>query len=298
MRIPLITGRHSLARKAILCFCMISGSTLFAGGPISPDRYEFPSEWVLLDDRPVLWSGPGSVTARGQLRARAGANLTAESSAPGDRFAHFWIRVRHGDQSGWLPEALAAPRAPSVGSDAVETLGREPVDRFFGLPPDYAPDDLVPIDFGYEPHRTYLLRQEAARACEAMIRRAQMEGLEIKVVSAYRAYDTQRRVYVNKLKRSDWKQRTVAKPGHSEHQLGTTVDFAGSDRATLLMESFGDTPEGKWLRENAPEFGFALSYTEHNQHRTGYAPEPWHYRYYGPELAPLRHAEALGVTAP
>jgi LAS superfamily LD-carboxypeptidase LdcB len=265
---------------------------------ISPSRYTFPSEWLLLDANPTLWSEPGHGSPSGRLNAPAGDTLVGEAGAVGDGRSFFWIRIRHGEQRGWLPEALLAPRPRPVHPETMEEIGREPVDRFRGIAPAYAPHDLVTINYGYESDRTYLLRREAARACEAMIRSARADGLNIRIVSAYRAYDVQRRIYLNKLKRSGWRQKTVAKPGHSEHQLGTTVDFTGADDSALLRESFQDTPEGRWLREHAPGFGFALSYTSLNQARTGYAPEPWHYRYYGPELAPHRHAAALGGASP
>ncbi len=76
-------------------------------------------------------------------------------------------------------------------------------------------------------------------------------------------------------------QNKVAKPGHSEHQLGTTVDLCGLDPKTVLNPNFNLTKEGRWLRENASRFGFYQSYTKENQHLTGYIPEPWHYRFLG-----------------
>jgi D-alanyl-D-alanine carboxypeptidase len=84
----------------------------------------------------------------------------------------------------------------------------------------------------------------------------------------------------------------VAKPGHSEHQLGTAVDVAGADDETVLKTEFGDTPAGKWLTAHAPAFGFAISYTAANRATTGYIPEPWHYRYVG-SAARARHEAAL-----
>jgi LAS superfamily LD-carboxypeptidase LdcB len=69
-------------------------------------------------------------------------------------------------------------------------------------------------------------------------------------------------------------------PGYSEHQLGTTVNLCGLDLKTVLNPDFDRTREGRWLRKNAPRFGFYQSYTRENQHLTGYVPEPWHYRFY------------------
>ncbi len=255
---------------------------------------EFPSAWVLLEERPLLWAHPGGARSTLRLDLESLERVEVFGSAPGDKDAERWLAVQTETQSGWLPDALLAPPPTTVAADALGKIGQEPVDRFRGIAPEYKPVDLIEIPFGYERDRKYKLRREAAEACESLIRSARREGISLSVVSAYRSYETQHRIYLNKLERSGWKQKTVAKPGHSEHQLGTTVDFAGADETTLLKESFGETPEGRWLRENAPRFGFALSYTTANRERTGYAPEPWHYRYYGLELAPGLHAEALG----
>lgn len=66
----------------------------------------------------------------------------------------------------------------------------------------------------------------------------------------------------------------AARPGNSEHQLGTAVDFRLPTSAA-----------GRWLAEHAPSHGFALSYPDGKQRVTGYRPEPWHVRFVGLELA-------------
>lgn len=254
-----------------------------------------PGLWVLLEDRPELWSAPEGEPTGVRLEVTALQRVHATDFASGGERALGWIRVEATSQAGWLPDALLAPPpAADIDSGHLERIGSEVVDRYHGLPPEYAPSDLIEVAFGYETDRTYLLRREAGLALERMIRSARREGLDIQVVSAYRSYETQRKVYLGKLERSGWKQQTVAKPGHSEHQLGTTVDLTGSNESTLLEQSFGETREGRWLRSHAPTFGFAVSYTEWNRERTGYSPEPWHYRYYGSELAEEAHLSALG----
>jgi D-alanyl-D-alanine carboxypeptidase len=95
--------------------------------------------------------------------------------------------------------------------------------------------------------------------------------------------------------RSGKNQNKVAKPGHSEHQLGTTVDLCGLDPKTVLSVNFDQTKEGLWLKENARKFGFHQSYTRRNQHLTGYIPEPWHYRFLGKIGRHLRSETSLVV---
>jgi D-alanyl-D-alanine carboxypeptidase len=44
---------------------------------------------------------------------------------------------------------------------------------------------------------------------------------------------------------------------------------------------FEKTAEGEWLAGHAAAYGFTLSYPAWAVEETGYASEPWHYRYVG-----------------
>ena len=70
--------------------------------------------------------------------------------------------------------------------------------------------------------------------------------------------------------------------GHSnlsQHYAGLAFDVGN------ISESFGDTPSGKWLSENAHLYGFIIRYPKGKQSITGYIYEPWHIRYLGTEVA-------------
>ena len=86
---------------------------------------------------------------------------------------------------------------------------------------------------------------------------------------------------------------TSARPGHSEHQLGTTADLTSANVGFQLSEGFGDTPEGAWVRENSWKYGFIISYPAGTEGITGYAYEPWHIRYVGEATAADVHASGL-----
>ena len=179
---------------------------------------------------------------------------------------------------------MSAPKA--------DQIGLELVDRTHALPSNYAPQDLVAVTPGLEPKRTYELRLVAAEAWGRMHAAAREAGVELRIISAFRSFEYQRGVYDDAVRRMGADQHAVAKPGHSEHQLGTALDIAGADNETVLKTEFGDTLAGKWLVAHAPEFGFAISYTAANRATTGYIPEPWHYRYVG-ATARARHDAAL-----
>jgi zinc D-Ala-D-Ala carboxypeptidase len=75
-----------------------------------------------------------------------------------------------------------------------------------------------------------------------------------------------------------------ASPGHSQHQLGTAVDFTNSVAAYQVQPIFGQTSTAWWLQNHASQYGFVLSYPP-GKDETGYEFEPWHYRYIGVENA-------------
>jgi D-alanyl-D-alanine carboxypeptidase len=85
--------------------------------------------------------------------------------------------------------------------------------------------------------------------------------------------------------------RFRARPGYSQHQLGTTLDLTSPEVDYGLGQRFGETQAGRWVRGRAWEFGFVLPYTASGEARTGYAPEPWHVRWVGRELAAAMQAD-------
>ena len=52
-----------------------------------------------------------------------------------------------------------------------------------------------------------------------------------------------------------------------------------------MTEAFGETEEGKWVKDNAHRFGFIIRYPQERVSETGYQYEPWHLRYVGIESA-------------
>jgi D-alanyl-D-alanine carboxypeptidase len=159
------------------------------------------------------------------------------------------------------------------------------VDKQRGLPRDDAPRDLVRIDAAWVvpgmPEQA--LRQEAASAIVRLLDAAQREGHVIRIRSTYRSYEEQQRTFqfwIDELGEAQ-ARRESAPAGHSEHQLGTTVDLASAAVNWELITPFGATSEGKWLAANAHRFGFALSYPQDAEDVTGYIWEPWHLRYLG-----------------
>ncbi len=162
-------------------------------------------------------------------------------------------------------------------------IGSEKVDRWWGLPLDYEPSDLVyiPVKYALRGREDYQLRREVAEALAVMLDAAREDGIDIRVTSAYRSGPRQRTIYLRNISRNGPGQRASAPPGHSEHQLGTTVDLTDPEGRHSFSQAFDKTPQGKWLEKNANRFGFRRSYYPDNVEETGYISEPWHWRYHG-----------------
>lgn len=188
------------------------------------------------------------------------------------------------------PTGTFAPAPPTPASTCAPAELLRLVNKEAALPAEYTPDDLTPlqrIDSSPQIVIALSLRREAEAALHRMLEQARTANVFILVQSAYRSYDDQSRVYQAEVTNYGQAQadRESARQGHSEHQLGLAVDFTAKSLAYDLNDSFAVTTEGKWLRQNAVQFGFVLSYPQGKEAETGYMYEPWHYRYLGPAAA-------------
>jgi len=149
------------------------------------------------------------------------------------------------------------------------------------LKSDYVPSNLKLIPSYMNPSYDMQLREEALEHLKELWDEADRDGVSLSIRSAYRSYATQKRIFKDYASQhgEEAANRFSARPGQSEHQLGTTVDFGGT--AVDFSDQFGQTKQSRWLADNAHKYGFALSYPEGKEHITGYIYEPWHYRYIG-----------------
>jgi D-alanyl-D-alanine carboxypeptidase len=128
------------------------------------------------------------------------------------------------------------------------------------------------------------LRSEAARALLAMQRAAAADGVDLRVLSAFRSLELQKHLFfevkADRNQDARTRARVSAPPGFSEHSTGYAVDLGdGRLPATNLSGSFEQTPAFGWLRANANRFHFTLSFPRANRQGVNY--EPWHWRYEG-----------------
>ena len=181
------------------------------------------------------------------------------------------------------------------------------LDTKLQLSSEYQPWDLVSV------RRAGIagsgrVRAKMIRDLKALALAARKAGKPLAVRSAWRSYDYQRSLfdsYVRRYGRVKAMQFS-ARPGHSEHQLGTTLDFTVGPGVPLSTK-FGDSPAGKWLARNGWKYGFIMSYPKGKKSASCYQYEPWHWRYFGRKLArrihesgqvPRRYLYANFETAP
>ena len=176
---------------------------------------------------------------------------------------------------------LAAPPA----SDVVLTV----LDRSYGLPASHVPDDLVPAaEAGLTGSSgTKLVRSVLIDDLAAMRAAWEAAGMVVIVDSAYRSYADQAATFDSWVARIGHDAAVIrsARPGHSEHQLGTAIDVSSPGWSGRFGDWAREAPEGAWMAEHAWEYGFVMSYPPGAQERTCFGYEPWHYRWIGREAA-------------
>lgn len=186
---------------------------------------------------------------------------------------------------------LAAPNA----ADPIFTI----LDRSYGLDASYAPDDLVAASTaGFTgSSATKLVRSALVDDLANLLAASRAAGLEIGIESAYRSYASQAAtldIWTARLGPAAALLRT-ARPGHSEHQLGTAVDFTSPGWSGRVGDWAAESVEGGWMADHAWEHGFVMSYPPESQPATCFAYEPWHYRWIGREAAAAQHASGLDL---
>ncbi|MBT8354734.1 MAG: M15 family metallopeptidase [Desulfofustis sp.] len=133
----------------------------------------------------------------------------------------------------------------------------------------------IPTQYTHEGSEIYILAEAHPPLLE-MLEQAHLDGIELKVESAYRSIHYQTRIFIRMLKQGRSFEdivRYVAPPGYSQHMLGTAMDFYPSNW------EFAETKLYRWLQENGAKFGFEETYSKNNRYRMPW--EAWHWNYIG-----------------
>jgi zinc D-Ala-D-Ala carboxypeptidase len=160
-------------------------------------------------------------------------------------------------------------------------------DKQHFLGEDYKPEDIVKLTDYPDlvlSRDNLSLREILIPDLQKMVNDARKEGLTLLISSTYRSYTYQDKLFKWNVEKNglETAERESARPGTSQHQLGTVIDFGS------ITDEYAFTPPGLWLLENAWEYGFSLSYPDGYENLTGYRYENWHYRFITPEVAKLQ----------
>ncbi len=156
------------------------------------------------------------------------------------------------------------------------------IDKKHKVSSDYVPKDLISLNDNnlWNVNKNSLsLRPEAYKGLEEMAKAALNDGIKLLVSSTYRSYQYQENLFNRYVKQDglELAERYSARPGTSQHQLGTAVDFGS------ITDDWGDTKMGQWVYQNASKYGWSLSFPKGYEDVTGYMWECWHFRYIGKE---------------
>lgn len=168
---------------------------------------------------------------------------------------------------------------------AIDTL----VNKVYKLPDGFEPNNLLVIDS----FRSQTMQEPAALAFQSMKEACKSQGFEILAYSGFRSYDYQNMIYNNSVnvKGQAHADAYIARPGHSEHGLGMSVDVSinGGD-----YNECHKSPYYSKFYNTLADYGFIVRYPEGKEDLTGYSYESWHIRYVGVEIA--KELETSGLT--
>ena len=212
-----------------------------------------------------------------RVEGQVKGQMTSEIEKLQRVFASLSQRTRDGIVNGDAQEFLAdLQQVLASDTDDLLTL----VDKKHYLASDFVPVDIValkPNDFYLLNRNDLSLRQPVEQALRKMALAAKNEGINLVVSSTYRSYDYQKNLYERNVRQlgKAVADRESAPPGASQHQLGVAVDFGS------ITDEFAQTKQGRWLAENAGDYGWSLSFPDGYEDVTGYRWECWHFRYLG-----------------
>lgn len=160
------------------------------------------------------------------------------------------------------------------------------VNKYYYLKEDFVPKDLIDISSKYAWGTDNKATKDTLDAFIKMQKDClEQTGIQIMINSSYRSYKEQSDVYelYKKSYDEEYADKIAARPGHSEHQTGLSLDiFSYKDRS---QKTFAEGETYKWLKENCSNYGFILRYPENKEYITGFEFESWHYRYVGVDIA-------------
>ena len=165
------------------------------------------------------------------------------------------------------------------------------VNRLYGLPSDYEPDDIVDIPQQYA-YSGKKISESILENIISLIAAGKESGYSFVVDSGYRSYKEQESIY-NSFKNSygiSETDRLVARPGHSEYQTGLSFELVPYNK---VIENPYESEEYLGLSENAYKYGFIFRLPKDKEDITQFSSSAWRLRYVGSEAANIIYNEKI-----
>ncbi|MGI8999313.1 MAG: M15 family metallopeptidase [Candidatus Limnocylindria bacterium] len=280
----------SVTREQMASFLARAAEMGFAGG-----------DYFLDDERSTHEADINRVAAAGVTGGCGEYRYCPTASVTRGQMAAFLHRTRDpGPVASTLPEAGPLP-ACSYEDQPTARIGyhqwqRTHLDTIYSVSSSYRPPDLIDSATAGA-NGGHSARSVARADLAALFSGARSAGHSLRIVSAFRSYETQVATFNDNVARYGLATalRRSARPGHSEHQLGTTVDFShAGGAAPWSYADWATHPAGAWMRDHAWRYGWVMSYPMGASETTCYDYEPWHYRYVGRPMA--SSVQASGLT--
>lgn len=193
-------------------------------------------------------------------------------------------------------QTLPVPVPESRPADTTIVDHRFDTDYLMGKFDPASHPDFIQIPPKYRDEEVRYLRKDVLEAFITMFDAAAAEGIHLRIRSATRNFDNQKRIWENK-----WTGRTILEdntnaakdikdpvararkileyssmPGTSRHHWGTDIDL------NAFVNSWFEAGEGlklyTWMQSNAHKYGFCQPYSAMGSDRhTGYNEEKWHW---------------------
>ena len=201
---------------------------------------------------------------------------------------------------------LTACGGKSDSSNSSESVQTDPkydylvlVNKQNKLPDDW--EDVVELEESANRWgETYQVEKKALEAfCALQKDLLENDGIIIELDSTYRSVVRQQEIWdeFEAEKGLEYAQQYVAVPGYSEHHTGLAIDICLEKDGVRIDDNDDMIAEREIfskIHAKLADYGFILRYLEGKDAITGYAYEPWHFRYVGVDAA--KEITAQGLT--
>ena len=165
------------------------------------------------------------------------------------------------------------------------------VNRLYGLSKDYEPDDIIDVPSQYA-YTGVKISNSIMDNIVALIDAASEDGYTFVLADGYRSYSEQESIFERYKNAYGYSEadRIAARAGHSEYQTGISFTIVPLYKE---YDEPKESPEYKWLSDNAYRFGFIFRFPEDKTDITGFEASTWRLRYVGSEAANIIKSENI-----